>query len=902
MDQLILVRPSRTLMNRLPVFLAFFLCGCGLAMSDEDRLNRAAESMENGEYRAAAIDARDVLQTDPDNVTARLLLGRAAVALDDGASAEKELRRALSLGAKPEELMTDLARALLFQQKYDAVIAEITVESATTEADRVALMRSRADAYLGLNQPTKARDLYMDVLALNTEDVDALLGVVDTYIAEESFAQARETLNRILSSHGDSVAVRISSGSLYYRTGSFELAEREYLTALELAVQESAQGNVVLAWTGLAEVRLAEDRLAPAREAVDRLLVLAPDALATTYFDARVAYLDKDYPRALGQLQQVLVASPEYRPAQMLLGAVHLQTGNLAQAEMYLSAVVAAVPSNTGARKLLAETRLRLNRADEAKEALTPVLGSYATDASIYGLAARASIKSGDFDEAVEYLKRAVEADPENSDLVLNLAGALIAVGRTDEAQTVLENISGDSENSEYRRELLNILVDLRQGDNASALSAADSLLSRNPDDPQLLSLVGSINMSAGHIETAREHFVRANNLNPDEIAPQMNLARIAASEGKREEAEAWLESARKADASAIAPRITLARLYLGRGDFSAAANVAKEALAVKDSIAELHNILGLAQRGQGDHADSLRSFEKATELEAGNLDFRLNLAKAHISTANHGLAKTVLEESYERDPAHLASGVLLSALSVNMGDGDQAMAVAKELQQYNAESHVPYVLEGELLAGRKQYQQAAQAYDTALERTSDRQTVVRAYRLRVMAKAENPQAPLLEYLDGRPGDNEVRLLLAQEYENSGGVEKAIEEYETVVQSAPDNVVALNNLAMVYLMAEDERAVATARRAYDIAPNNGTVADTLGWILTHQESVEDGVEVLRRAVELTNGRAEIRFHLAAALTKSGEEEEARALLEQVLSTDEVFPSRDEAQRLLKQLR
>ena len=870
-------------------------------MSDEDRLNRAAEAMDNGEYRAAALDAREVLQKNPDNVTARLLLGKAAVALDDGASAEKELRRALSLGARPDELMTYLAQSLLLQGKFAVVIAEIDVGSATTEVDRIALMRSRADAYNGVGQPIVARDLYMDVLAFDAEDLDALLGIVNTYIAEENLIQARETLSQILSSHGNSTAVRISSGSLYYSTQNFELAEREFKTALELVEQESDRRNEITVWTGLAEVRLADNRIDAAREAVDRLLVLAPKAIATAYFDARIAYMDKDLPRALERLQQVLVASPEYWPAQMLLGAVHLESGNLGQAEMYLSAVVAAVPSNTGARKLLADARLRLNMAEGAKEILAPILDDYGTDASTLGMAARASAESGDVDEAVGYLRRAVELDPGNSDLVLDLVGVLIAARKMDEARVALESIPDTSEHSEYRRELLGILVDLGQGDTASALSTAAKMLSRNPDDPQLLNLVGNINLSSGQVEAAREHFVRVQNLRPDETSSQLNLARIAASEGKRGEAVAWLESARAADANAVAPRITLGRLYLARKEFGAAEIVAQEALEVQDSIAELHNILGQAQRGQGEHADSLRSFSRATKLEPGNLEFRLNLAKAHISTANHGLARAVLEDSYKQDPAHLDSGVLLAALAARMGSGDMAMTIAKELQRNNAESHVPFVLEGELLAGGKYYQQAAQAYDAALMRVSDRETVVRAYRLKVLANSDNPQTSLVDYLESQPGDNDVRLILAQEYERNDDFEKAVEEYEMVVQSSQGNVVALNNLAIVYMKAGDARAVDAARRAHAVAPDNGTVADTLGWILTNHGFLDEGVEVLRRADTLAGGRAEIRYHLAAALAKSGEEGEARVLLEQVLSIDETFASRDEAQRLLLQL-
>ena len=44
---------------------ALILSGCGLAMNTEDRLDRAAKALDAGEFRAAIIDAKDVLAIRP---------------------------------------------------------------------------------------------------------------------------------------------------------------------------------------------------------------------------------------------------------------------------------------------------------------------------------------------------------------------------------------------------------------------------------------------------------------------------------------------------------------------------------------------------------------------------------------------------------------------------------------------------------------------------------------------------------------------------------------------------------------------------------------------------------------------------------------------------------------------
>ena len=73
--------------------ILLLVSGCGLAMNNEDKLDRGEQAFAEGEYRAAIIDAKDVLLNEPDNVRGRALLGRAAVKVGDGPSAEKELRR-----------------------------------------------------------------------------------------------------------------------------------------------------------------------------------------------------------------------------------------------------------------------------------------------------------------------------------------------------------------------------------------------------------------------------------------------------------------------------------------------------------------------------------------------------------------------------------------------------------------------------------------------------------------------------------------------------------------------------------------------------------------------------------------------------------------------------------------
>jgi len=144
-------------------------------------------------------------------------------------------------------------------------------------------------------------------------------------------------------------------------------------------------------------------------------------------------------------------------------------------------------------------------------------------------------------------------------------------------------------------------------------------------------------------------------------------------------------------------------------------------------------------------------------------------------------------------------------------------------------------------------------------------------------------------------------MLLAQEYQSKGDNNKAAAEYRKIVDAAPGNYVALNNLALIYVEQGNAEAETLARKASELAPQNGAIMDTLGWILVQTGSTEEGVEYLRQASELIRTSLEIRYHLAVGLAESGATDEARNLLTGILSIEEGFSGREDAEALLSSL-
>ena len=107
-----------------------------------------------------------------------------------------------------------------------------------------------------------------------------------------------------------------------------------------------------------------------------------------------------------------------------------------------------------------------------------------------------------------------------------------------------------------------------------------------------------------------------------------------------------------------------------------------------------------------------------------------------------------------------------------------------------------------------------------------------------------------------------------------GGRPRRQSSSTTVLQRAPNSLVALNNLAVIYQQQKIPCAVGLATKAYAAAPGQPLIADTYGWLLVDQGKLDEGIEVLRKAAATPGATPEVRYHLAAALARDGQRDAA----------------------------
>ena len=116
-----------------------------------DYYDQALQHLGKEDFGAALIELKNALAEDPENLSARLLLGQVHLLLGDGLSAEHAYKRAMRSGADDTLTLMPLAQAYLMQRKYDELLKDIHSGGRPTEVE-IQILLARGDALTHLRR------------------------------------------------------------------------------------------------------------------------------------------------------------------------------------------------------------------------------------------------------------------------------------------------------------------------------------------------------------------------------------------------------------------------------------------------------------------------------------------------------------------------------------------------------------------------------------------------------------------------------------------------------------------------------------------------------------------------------------------------------------------------------
>jgi Flp pilus assembly protein TadD len=308
------------------------------------------------------------------------------------------------------------------------------------------------------------------------------------------------------------------------------------------------------------------------------------------------------------------------------------------------------------------------------------------------------------------------------------------------------------------------------------------------------------------------------------------------------------------------------------------------------------------AQAASGETDAALATYQDILAANPANVEARSAQLGLLVKAKRLDEAKASVREGLARVPGSYGLQRGLMLLEYETNGLDAALKLAADIRAKPDAMPAAALLKGDMLVGAKQFDRAAEAYQAEFNLAPSQVLALRLATADAAGGHWDAAATVLRgWLGSHPDSPDVSGVLAKLDERAGRFDLAVGELETRLQHRPNDPAALNDLAWIYEIRNDPRALALAQKAYQLAPAP-QIADTLGWIMLQHGDVQPAVGLLQKAVTQRPGDPALTYHLALAMEKLGKADESRKLLEPILAKPDPFEDRPAAEKLMQEVK
>lgn len=421
---------------------------------------------------------------------------------------------------------------------------------------------------------------------------------------------------------------------------------------------------------------LAQKNVAAARASYERALVIAPGYFQAAAGLAALDFAENKLDSARLRFEGVLKTDPKNSGALLALADIKARSGAPAQeVEALIRNAITAMPNAAAPRVLLVSNLLAQRRFKDAVAAAQEATAVLPDNLNVLDALAQAQLKSGDSQQAINTYRKLAAANPKSPEPVLRLAAAYLASkNRQAAAKSYLRALEIRPDLQLAQASLIALAIEDKRFDEATQVA-------RVMQKQRATQAVGWV--YEGDIKFAQKSFDASaaayRTAFTKEQAPDIaiKLYRTLGLGGHTAEANRFVAEMDKAS-----PRDDVFQTYLGdaallRGDFAAAEirYRAVTAIAPGNAMAlnnlaftliqqrktgavamsekanellpgkpELLDTLAMALAAEREFSRAINTQQRAIELDPSNGNWRLNLARIHITAGDKGQAQKELE------------------------------------------------------------------------------------------------------------------------------------------------------------------------------------------------------------------------------------------------------------------
>lgn len=861
------------------IIAASLLIGCDNSTQEKaiqaDRHQRAAANYaEQGQYRAAVLEAKNAIQLQPSSAKGYAVLGELYNQVG-GYSAAKDLLEP-KIETMPE-LALPLATAYLSLGKFQSIInllSPLAIPSDSESAINQLSLLGRA--YLAIGDQSKFDTVLKKLAAIDGGDIENNYLLAGQLLSAGKHEQASEYLAASLTEAPDHFKSLLLQAELLLLQEKTDESEKLLIRALnrtknadvmtvDRASVISQLINVLLKQGRSAEAMTYQKLLGDASANAERSRQLFSDALEL--------YQQGKITEAKNRLEEMVVQFPGDKNAPILLALINYQQGNDREAISLFDHYMDPETANTDVIQAAAIAKFRSEHIDEALELLHTAVIGQPNNAQLQATLGLALLeKDAGSVEGIAAIEHSLALNKNQQRL--RLALARYAIERKDKTEAINQLALA------YQEQPLDFIIQqsyfqvlIGEGELAKVEQLVADFKQAHTDNPRALLLEGWLALHQSKPEAAIQSFKSAAKTaeGQDKLIALMGLAQTyeylkdwsKASAAWRsaldqdpnmaENYGKWLNALKsanhlheampqlqklKSETKSWAASVVIAQLLYNDGKLNDAINEidlalkhSNDAPQVKTIAANLYHELALSDRNAN----------------------RLEQSKIHLITAHKLNPKSIVylsslvdAELFDKSPS--AAQLWLDGYSPKEED----------LAGY-------YFLQGAIHRANNQPKIALTSFQASWQQApsdSAAEAIIQYY------DSENDQAAVDQWLNSwietLPKNIKPLLIAAVRQQQKENKKEAISLYEKSLMLSENIPLALNNLAWLYYEESDERALVTAKKAYELEPDSPMVLDTYGWILVEHGKLEEGIHLLEKGAQLSNQNSEIVDHLTQA--------------------------------------
>ena len=649
-------------------------------------------------------------------------------------------------------------------------------------------------------------------------------------------------------------------------------------------------------------------------------VVAAP---ADEYVEEARQYLAAGEPKAATiQLKNALQADPAHVAARVMLGTLHLRNNDGAAALKefgrardlgaartdWLPGYAQALVLQGEFQRLLDEVEvdqdfsaaqqaallalrgnanLALRRVDEAAAAYDAALAAQPGH-PLAGLGqARIQLLQGDSEAALARLDAVLAEHPAHVDSLLVRADLLRRLRRLDEAAADYARVT-ETQPADPRAHIGLALIHIAQRDIAAAKQDLAALNRLSRELPAVHYLQALVSFQEQDFDRAAEELQVLLRIAPANLQAQLLYGIVSYARSEFTIADDYLT---RVFASApgnpqVVKLLGAARLKLRQP--GRAVQVLASVVDDATEDAQLLALLGTAYLQSGDNSKGAEYIQRAVELDPDQALLRTQLAVGKIATGDTAGAISELESAVALGQDVLQADVLLVLSYLNKKEFDKAMTASATLEERMADSPIPFNLTGLAHLAQRQFDEARERFELALEKDPDFQ-VARMNLARLALLAQRPEDAAAAYqgvLKREPGHLGAMMGMAALSRAQGDEAEAERWLRRANRANPQALQPILVLAEGYL--RDNEALKANNLLTGLTPeqaNNPAALRLKGMALLQTGDYASAVHTLRLLTEQRPSSIEAWFQLARAQAAAGDAQASRASFRRAVELD-----------------